>query len=71
MSSNNQINYIFFFNINGKEFVKVIKAHKHSQTQAVKKLKEEFGSNINVTNVFLEGQQPLSEKSLPPIFTNI
>jgi hypothetical protein len=67
----NYINYIFFFTCKKVPHIKIIYAHKHGQVYAAKQLKAEFGDDIRVSNVLLEGEQLVPQKSLPPIFTNV
>ena len=71
MSTTNTINFIFIFTCKAVPMVKIVQAHKHGQIQAVKTLKAEFGEDIAITEVWLEGAQPIPQKSMPPLFTNV
>lgn len=71
MKQDNYINYIFFFNCKGKPFVKIMNGHKYGQAQVVKRIKAEFGEDIEFTDLLLEGEQSTPVKSYPPLITGL
>jgi menaquinone-dependent protoporphyrinogen IX oxidase len=60
MNIRNYINCIFFFNQKDKPLIKIVFAHKYGQAKAVKALKEEFGEDIEITDLMLEGEKNLT-----------